>query len=116
MKLKKRIIAGAIAFVVAVSPLQTTFAAFADEINNDSETQVEETQPETHQPPVETQTIQETVVETEPVVVVTEPYQEPDYSEYAEPTENSRKSLIKCNDFNMKGLQIALSLDVYLIF
>ena len=92
MKLKKRIIAGAIAFVVAVSPLQTTFAAFADEINNDSETQVEETQPETHQPPVETQTIQETVVETEPVVVVTEPYQEPDYSEYAETTETDLTS------------------------
>ena len=92
MKLKNRIIAGAIAFVVAVSPLQTTFAAFADEINNDSETQVEETQPETHQPPVETQTIQETVVETEPVVVVTEPYQEPDYSEYAEPTETDLTS------------------------
>lgn len=92
MKLKNRIIAGTIAFVVAVSPLQTTFAAFADEINNDSETQVEETQPETHQPPVETQTIQETVVETEPAVVVTEPYQEPDYSEYAEPTETDLTS------------------------
>lgn len=92
MKLKNRIIAGAIAFVVAVSPLQTTFAAFADEINNDSETQVEETQPETHQPSVETQTIQETVVETEPVVVVTEPYLEPDYSEYAEPTETDLTS------------------------
>ena len=92
MKLKNRIIAGAIAFVVAVSPLQTTFAAFADEINNNSESQAEETQPETHQPPVETQTIQETVVETEPVVVVTEPYQEPDYSEYAEPTETDLTS------------------------
>ncbi|MBR0395665.1 MAG: VaFE repeat-containing surface-anchored protein [Clostridiales bacterium] len=92
MKLKNRIIAGAIAFVVAVSPLQTTFAAFADEINNNSETQVEETQPETHQPPAETQTIQETVVETEPAVVVTEPYQEPDYSEYAEPTETDLTS------------------------
>lgn len=92
MKLKNRIIAGAIAFVVAVSPLQTTFTAFADEINNNSESQVEETQPETHQPPVETQTIQETVVETEPAVVVTEPYQEPDYSEYAEPTETDLTS------------------------
>lgn len=86
MKLRNRIIAGLIAFLVAVSPLQTTFAAFADELNIDSETQVESTQPEgTTESGEPTDTEMES--EDEPSVETTEPYQEPDYSEFADPTE-----------------------------
>ena len=46
MKLRNRIIAGIIAYLLVLSPLQATLPVFADDLNSDSDIQVVETQPE----------------------------------------------------------------------
>lgn len=87
MKLKHRIIAGLIAFMLALSPLQSTFTAFAEEIINASEPQIEEAQPEKEPAVKETKAEPEKKVDETSSAATTEPFQEPDYSDYAEPTD-----------------------------
>lgn len=88
----KRLVAGLTAFLVTISPLQTTISTFADELNNVSETQSEETQSEVKPTPVETEIVSQATAETETTAKDPEEYQEQDYSDFAVPSESSEAS------------------------
>ena len=94
-RFKKPIVAGIVAFSLALSPLQATITAFADEIGDD-ESKIEEVQsePEETNSPSSEKTVTEpsAAEQSDETTAPTETYEQPDYSDYAEPEKETEET------------------------
>ena len=91
MKARNKIVAGIVAFLMTLSPLQANLSVFADEVTDESEASIEEVQADADNSTESAgaEVTEPEDVESEPETALEEVFEAPDYSEFAETKETT---------------------------